>query len=172
MIRNTVAIKPGEVAPVQLRPGRWRGAAAASGREGRSVEGLGADELELIGGYRKLNRLGRERTREYTRDCTENPKYTRSNIKIVPEGSAPCYLPEKLGVGVYSTNETMKMIGRGVHFKEALPGAAYEKAFDEVGEARGRETTCAAALDFFALGMICGIREERKRKRTGVRSWT
>lgn len=72
---------------------------------------------------------------------------------------------------VYTANDTMKLIGHSYAYKLGITGGKYAKAVDEVAEARNMEAMKWEALDFFMLGVLCGIREERQRRRTGRRSW-
>lgn len=72
----------------------------------------------------------------------------------------------------YDTNDTMKMLGYSLAWQMIMPGARYRKALEDVLAARVYADQLDLAFDVFILGMFAGIHEERRHRRTGVRSWT
>lgn len=70
-------------------------------------------------------------------------------------------------VSLYERNATMKLIGNTSYYTYCCPAGEYGSGFDDILQAhkydwitRGLIDT---GMDFFAFGMICGIKEQRKR---------
>lgn len=70
-------------------------------------------------------------------------------------------------VPLYDRNETMKLIGYSHYSAFVAPSAEYGGGFCDIIQAY-KYDCCSrslfdAGLDFFIYGMICGIKEQRKR---------
>lgn len=73
-------------------------------------------------------------------------------------------------VNAYEKNETMKILGRNNFYWLCSPGGTYHREFMDVKSAReGASDKMIMLIDMFALGVMCGIREQRKRQRIGKR---
>lgn len=72
---------------------------------------------------------------------------------------------EKVSESRYSLNETLKQLALNSYYTLVHSGGQYKKQFDEVMEGFKFETTYWAAVNIFSFGVICGIREQRKRQK-------
>lgn len=113
------------------------------------------DEIRVIQAYRRQSGIMQRAIRSVL-GMDEPPALTEEGHST-PQDVKP--------VLYYDMNPTMRMIGRGTWYLSVLKDGKYADVFREVMQARGKETSLDAALDFYALGMICGIREERKRRK-------
>ena len=75
---------------------------------------------------------------------------------------------EKIKKNRYKLNHSMIMLGNSCYWSYCCPSGEYHSFFDEVIKARPFETTLDAAIDIFSIGMICGIKEQRKRGKAKV----
>lgn len=67
-------------------------------------------------------------------------------------------------VSLYDRNETMKLIGYSHYYNFVAHGAEYGSGFYDIIQAHKYDKSLFdAGLDFFIYGMICGIKEQRKR---------
>lgn len=70
-------------------------------------------------------------------------------------------------VSLYDRNETMKLIGYSHYTTFAAPSGKYGGGFFDIVQAHKYDcyskSLVDAGLDFFIYGMICGIKEQRKR---------
>lgn len=67
-------------------------------------------------------------------------------------------------VPLYERNETMKLIGHSHYSTFIAPSAEYGGGFCDIIQAyKYDKSLFDAGLDFFIYGMICGIKEQRKR---------
>lgn len=67
-------------------------------------------------------------------------------------------------VFLYDRNDTMKMLGRTSYWTFAAPHGDYNKGFEDIMQAHKYCTSLYdIAIDVFGYGMICGIKEQRKR---------
>lgn len=71
-------------------------------------------------------------------------------------------------VFLYNRNETMKLIGHSYYNKYAAPSGEYGSGFYDIIQAHKYDFIYSKSLfdtglDFFIYGMICGIKEQRKR---------
>lgn len=68
---------------------------------------------------------------------------------------------------LYERNETMKLIGYSHYSTFAAPSAEYGGGFCDIIQAYKNDccsrSLADTGLDFFIYGMICGIKEQRKR---------
>lgn len=68
---------------------------------------------------------------------------------------------------LYERNETMKLIGYSHYITFAAPSAEYGGGFCDIIQAHKNDccsrSLADTGLDFFIYGMICGIKEQRKR---------
>lgn len=75
---------------------------------------------------------------------------------------------EKIKENRYNLNHSMIMLGKSHYWSYCCAGGEYSSFFEEVIKARPYETTLGAAMDIFSIGMICGIKEQRKRNKAKV----
>lgn len=70
-------------------------------------------------------------------------------------------------VFLYDRNETMKLIGQSYYNKYAAPSGEYGSGFYDIIQAHKYDyyskSPFETGLDFFIYGMICGVKEQRKR---------
>lgn len=67
-------------------------------------------------------------------------------------------------VPLYERNETMKLIGYSHYSTFVAPSGEYGGGFCDIIQAYKYDNSLFdAGLDFFIYGMICGIKEQRKR---------
>jgi len=67
-------------------------------------------------------------------------------------------------VFLYDRNDTMKMLGRTNYWKYCCPSGDYNKGYEDILAAHRYDSNIMEiALDIFGYGMICGIKEQRKR---------
>lgn len=67
-------------------------------------------------------------------------------------------------VSLYDRNETMKLIGYSYYHNFVTPNGEYGSGFYDIIQAhKYNKSLFDAGLDFFIYGMICGIKEQRKR---------
>lgn len=67
-------------------------------------------------------------------------------------------------VSLNDRNETMKLIGYSHYWNFVTPSGEYGSGFYDIIQAHKYDKSPFEAwLDFFIYGMICGIKEQRKR---------
>lgn len=68
---------------------------------------------------------------------------------------------------IYRMNETMRMLGKNCIYTKVIPGGDYEKEFKDLRDAYFADGDVVwSQINFFALGYICGKRDDRKRKKS------
>lgn len=76
-------------------------------------------------------------------------------------------LKELKHISRYHKNKTMKMLGHQYYDRWLGCEGAYKTLFDDLKDAYEIHWNFDIAADSFTLGLICGKREERKRKNYG-----
>lgn len=135
-----------------------------------ALQELNTDALQLIdslfikpikGSERYSINTPEERLEELKAASAKDKAYKEEQAAKQAERAALNAVP------LYERNETMKLIGHSLYSAFAAPSGEYGGGFCDIIQAH-KYACCYNSpvdigLDFFIYGMICGIKEQRKR---------